>query len=156
MISLRLQRRHTTADLYGYTPGELYIPYDSQERFCYTLEDELREVKVHGETAIPAGTYKVILENSPKFGPNTLTLVDVPEFSKIRMHALNDESETEGCIGVGEVLSANKILHSRDALKRLKDALIPALLSDEEVNIHIFNARGDVYVDSGNSVPNQA
>lgn len=30
-------------------------------------EDEYRAVKVHGETRIPAGTYKLSLTNSPKF-----------------------------------------------------------------------------------------
>lgn len=33
----------------------------------YTVEDEVRNVKVHGETAIPTGTYKLGLRFSPKF-----------------------------------------------------------------------------------------
>ena len=30
---------------------------------CYTLEDEVRDIKVHSETAIPLGTYKIKFRN---------------------------------------------------------------------------------------------
>lgn len=38
------------------TIGELLI---DGEVFCYTLEDTVRDVKIKGQTAIPAGTYEV-------------------------------------------------------------------------------------------------
>ena len=72
---------------------------------CYTLEDEVREVpgqpvsewKIKGATAIPAGEYRVTLEDSGRFGPDTLTINNVPGFQYIRMHAGNTSADTEGC-----------------------------------------------------------
>jgi len=88
------------------TIGQLYI---NGEFYCFTLEDVVREQagkpvdewKVAGVTAIPRGTYKVTLEDSPKFGPNTLTINNVPGFSGIRIHAGNTDKDTEGCLIVG-------------------------------------------------------
>lgn len=76
---------------------------------CHSLEDEVREVlgvpvaswKIKGATAIPAGRYMVALQDSPRFGPDTLTLLDVPGFQYIRMHAGNTSGDTEGCILLG-------------------------------------------------------
>ena len=48
------------------TIGELLV--DGKHE-CWTLEDVVRSdgVKVYGETAIPAGTYKVDITYSPRF-----------------------------------------------------------------------------------------
>ena len=48
------------------TLGILFDVTDGRKFLCFTLEDEAREVKVKGETRIPAGTYKLKLrkENS--------------------------------------------------------------------------------------------
>ena len=54
-MKLLLKRTHGTKK---YTHGQLFI---DDVYFCDTLEDQEREVKIHGETAIPCGTYKVIL-----------------------------------------------------------------------------------------------
>lgn len=86
----------------GATIGRLYF---GTEFVCYTLEDEIREQvgvpvsewKIKGATAIPQGTYKLSLENSPRFGPDTLTVHDVPGFTGVRMHAGNTSDDTEGC-----------------------------------------------------------
>lgn len=83
--------------------------YIDGEFFCFTLEDVVREQvgkpveewKVKGVTAIPRGTYKVTLEESPKFGPDTMTINDVPGFSNIRIHSGNTEKDTEGCLILG-------------------------------------------------------
>lgn len=90
------------------TTGQLYIDGNF---FCFTLEDKVREPKeghqpvsewkIKGETAIPSGLYDVVLEDSPKFGPDTPTLVNVPGFEKIRIHSGNTQYDTEGCIIVG-------------------------------------------------------
>jgi hypothetical protein len=103
-----------------YTAGQLYI---DGEYFCFTLEDEIREVKVPGETAIPEGFYDLVFEDSPKFGPQTLTLRDVPGFKHIRIHSGNSEKDTEGCIIVGFRITKEGIIvpgTTRTALAELK------------------------------------
>lgn len=67
--------------------------------FCHTLEDEIRAdgVKVKHETAIPSGSYKVILSRSNRFKRIMPLLIDVPMFSGIRMHGGNNSKHTSGC-----------------------------------------------------------
>lgn len=111
-----------------YTAGQLYI---DGVYFCFTLEDKVREQdgvpvekwKVNGETAIPQGIYEVVSEDSPKFGPQTLTLKDVPGFSYIRIHSGNSITDTEGCILVGYRINSSGIIvpgTTRTALTALK------------------------------------
>lgn len=68
----------------AYTVGRLYV---DGKLYCNTLEDVVRdldkEAKVPGKTAIPAGTYKVIFNWSPKFGRNLPRLLNVPHFDGI-------------------------------------------------------------------------
>ena len=83
----------------NYTIGKLYI---EDKYVCYTLEDKVRDgPKVLGETAIPKGTYKVIVDYSEHFGKNMLHVLDVPGFTGIRIHSGNTDKDTEGCILVG-------------------------------------------------------
>ena len=70
----------------NYTIGRLYI--DGQY-FCDTLEDAVREKKIAGKTAIPEGTYEVIVNRSPKFKRDLPLLIDVPNFEGIRIHRGN-------------------------------------------------------------------
>ena len=72
-MELLLKRRPSQN---GATIGALYILVGGDALHeCYTLEDEVREVegepvekwKVPGETAIPEGKYRVVIEKSPRF-----------------------------------------------------------------------------------------
>jgi hypothetical protein len=119
---------------------------------CYTLEDELRQVKRDGETAIPASRYGVIMEYSPTFGRDLLTLLDVRGFDKIRIHSVRDDDDTEGCIGVGNRIDEAKGTISgglnagiEDKLEAIYEA---AAAREERVWLTIINAPGDRYVDS--------
>lgn len=116
------------------TIGELYVN-DGATPECFTLEDPVREVdgqdvkewKVHGETAIPRGTYPVTITYSQRF-KRDLPLVDnVPGFAGIRIHPGNTAEDTEGCILVGRTRGPDRVNDSRaafiDLLAKIDDAL---------------------------------
>lgn len=123
------------------TFGEWYR--SPQEFQCYTLEDVIREQveipvsdwKIPGETAIPAGRYKVTMAYSGRFGANTITLHNVPGFSSIRVHGGNSPYDTEGCIIVGDRIDEEQGLISgaaaRGVLQELKDVISRALTTGE-------------------------
>jgi hypothetical protein len=102
-----------------YTIGHLYqvlnIAYgDSPEIYITdTLEDPVRDEKIAGITAIPAGRYEITLEDSPHFKRELPYLHDVPEFTGILIHAGNTPEDTRGCILVGENKIKGQVVNSR-------------------------------------------
>ena len=126
------------------TVGQLYV---DGELTCFTLEDTVREVegkpveewKVQNETAIPYGRYKVTLENSQKFGPDTISLANVPGFKYIRMHTGNTEKDTEGCIIVGYKLTENNIIKYGTTK--------PALLDLKARIKNVLDGKGSVWIE---------
>ena len=101
------------------TLGKLYI---NKEFFCSTIEDKYRDLskekKVYGETCIPFGTYKVIINMSPKYKRLMPRLLDVPHFDGILIHYGNTEQDSAGCLLVGQ-RSGQKVINSRDTFNRL-------------------------------------
>lgn len=84
------------------TISDLYI---DGRLYCQTLEDKTRapgEAKVWGQTAVPAGSYPCIVSYSPKFSQQMLEALDIPGFSKVRLHFGNKAEDTEGCWLVGK------------------------------------------------------
>jgi len=142
-VKLTLQRNPSVG---GATIGTLYI---DGAWVAHTLEDEVREIpgqpvadwKIHGKTAIPAGEYVVTMENSGRFGPDTLTLNDVPGFQYIRMHAGNTSDDTEGCILLGLRATECTLVGgtSRPALALVKEDVARAIGKGEKVTISIAN-----------------
>jgi Family of unknown function (DUF5675) len=102
------------------TIGELSI---DGEFFCYTLEDVVRDEKIFGETAIPAGTYKVTINYSPHFKRYLPLLIDVPNYVGVRIHPGNKAADTEGCILVGSTKSQDFIGNSRTTFELLYNKL---------------------------------
>lgn len=74
--------------------GDFYI--DGQF-FCYSLEDKIRFEKVYGKTAIPDGRYKVVLTVSNRFKRLMPLLLDVPNYSGVRIHGGNTAENSHGC-----------------------------------------------------------
>jgi hypothetical protein len=115
------------------TIGELTIDGVHQ---CFTLEDKVREEKIFGQTAIPAGRYEVTVSFSNHFKKKLPLLLNVPKFEGVRIHSGNTAKDTEGCILVGMTKGTNFVSNSRDAFDALF-AKILAAAENEKVFIEI-------------------
>lgn len=134
------------------TLGLLFV---QGEFFCFTLEDEERNVKVAGETRIPKGTYfvkKRMVESPltikyrkrfPSFFDFHLELQDIPGFQHVYIHIGNDDDHTDGCILVGDQVKSNivdeenNLLSSTAAFKRLYNLISDALEDGQKVMIKV-------------------
>lgn len=86
---------------------------------CFSLEDAVREEKIAGSTAIPEGTYEIIINYSQRFKKPMPLLLNVPNFEGVRIHAGNTSEDTEGCIVVGTTRSEDFVGLSRLAFDKL-------------------------------------
>jgi len=122
-----------------YTIGKLYL---NNSLFCDTLEDKVRAdgVKVYGETAIPAGLYKVILTYSNRFKRILPLVCDVPKFSGIRIHPGNTSEDTKGCILVGINDVKGRISNSKATFEALMP-LMQNIEHEEAITLEIINKR---------------
>lgn len=97
------------------TIGDLYVSYPEEPEtlnfVCNTLEDKVRNkkgtkkeefVKVYGETAIPYGTYRVVITYSNAFKKNLPEILNVPLYEGIRIHTGNHKDDTFGCLILGD------------------------------------------------------
>lgn len=124
------------------TVGELYINGVFE---CFTLEDVVREKdgvpvsrwKVQNETAIPKGTYEVVITYSNRFKQDLPILLRVAGFTGIRIHSGNTASNTEGCILVGRNRATDFVGTSRLAFRRLFSKIDNALEAGDRVTIKI-------------------
>lgn len=132
-MKITVERRFRAA---GYTIGTMYV---DGVRFSDTLEDTDRDLnrngrldepgegKVMHHTAIPYGTYKVILNRSPKFGRDLPRLENVPHFEGILIHRGNTAADSSGCILVGENKAKGAVLNStkyeNDLVARIRESV---------------------------------
>lgn len=133
-MELKVERKWPKAT---YTVGRLYV---DGKMFCNTLEDRVRdntEKKVYGETAIPAGRYRVIFNWSPKFGRNLPRLLNVPHFEGILIHPGNTAADSAGCILVGKNSAVGRLSESRDTSDRLNVLIEDAQRRGEDIFITV-------------------
>lgn len=134
-MQLNLKRKYF-ADTY--TLGSLFI---NNKYFCDTLEDkdrglddsmsleDIKSRKVYGQTAIPKGTYEVILDVvSPKFKDRSWAkfcdgklprLLNVKGYEGVLIHVGNKAEDTYGCILVGQNAQNGLISNSTETFKQL-------------------------------------
>ena len=118
-----------------YTIGRLYI---DDVFFCDVLEDKVRDLskeeKVLGQTAIPEGTYKIIINYSNRFKRDLPLLLNVPQFEGIRIHPGNTEVDTHGCLLVGINSQKGKVTQSRITF----DKLFAKIKNEKDLEIEII------------------
>lgn len=127
------------------TIGEMYI---DGKFFAYTLEDidrgltqdmpieEVKRIKVMHKTAIPYGTYKVIVSQSMRLKRVLPLLLNVPGFEGIRIHKGNNSDASSGCILVGSSKAKNFI--GNTTVKELQ--LVELLKDQKDITITIRKA----------------
>jgi len=126
----------------GWTLGKLAVDGRFQ---CYTCEDVVRPAgeKIYGQTAIPAGRYRVIVTRSDRFSRmagrevRLPLLVGVIGFEGIRIHSGNTAEHTEGCILPGTGHNARGVTDSVAAFTLLMAMIEAAQASGEQVWIEI-------------------
>lgn len=126
----------------NYTIGKLYI---DDKYYCDTLEDTVRDLnkngtfdngesKIYSKTAIPYGTYHIVVNHSPKFKRLLPRLLDVPQFDGILIHRGNTPADTAGCILVGENREKGKVLNSTP----YEIKLVELLKNEKNITIEII------------------
>lgn len=141
-MKLELKRRFLGE---SYTIGSLSI---DGKKFCDTLEDKVRDLnknevfdgdekKVYAETAIPYGTYGIVVDYSPKFKRELPRLQNVKHFEGILIHRGNTAEDSAGCILVGENKVKGKVINSTPYEKELVRILKEAQDRKEPITIKI-------------------
>lgn len=133
----------------AYTIGKLF---EGGSYFCDTLEDPVRELKdlnrdgdfddpgegkIYGQTAIPEGTYEIIMTFSARFKKVMPILLNVPGYSGIRIHSGSKPEHTEGCILLGKNKIVGGLVDSRLWTDMFNDSLKSYLDSGYRVFITI-------------------
>ena len=142
-MRLELKRK---ALLPEYTIGSLFI---NGKLFCNTLEDTVRDLnkdgdlndagegKVYGQTAIPYGTYEVVITYSNRFKKQLPLLENVKGFEGIRIHPGNTKEDTHGCILVGVNSQKGMVTESKKTFDKLFTILRDAVEMKETIFITI-------------------
>lgn len=111
-----------------YCIGKLYI---NGKYFCDTLEDvdrglddsmtedDIKAIKVKGQTAIPVGIYTVLMTYSPKYQKIMPLINNVKGYSGIRIHSGNTSKDTDGCLLVGKNTVVGRLTDSRNTFNAL-------------------------------------
>jgi hypothetical protein len=124
-----------------FTIGELYI---NEKYVTDTLEDRVRleGEKVYGKTAIPEGTYEMVLSYSPRFKKILPEILNVPNFTGIRIHCGNSSADSSGCVLVGtwDGEKEDWVGNSRIAFDELMALLEEATNNKEKITITVNNS----------------
>lgn len=156
-MKLKVERKWKKEE---YTIGRLYI---DDEFICNTLEDkdrglddsmseeEIKEKKVYGKTAIPKGIYDISMSVvSPKFSKYDFykevcdgkvpRLLNVKGFDGILIHVADGYKGADlvlGCIGVGKNTIKGGLTDGKETFKKLYEKMKNAYKNTEKIIIEI-------------------
>ena len=142
----------------GYTIGQLYV---DDIFFSNTIEDKDRGLnqnmskekilfmKKPGITAIPTGTYEIVLNvQSSKYKKSKTMmqfcqaymprLLNVPGYNGVLIHPGNSASDTEGCIIPGKNNKVGWVSNSTNYFKELYNKMKIANKKGENITIEII------------------
>ena len=116
------------------------------QQIAQWLPQTVEQWKVFGDTAIPVGTYEVVIDLSQRFkdaaGNRRFMphILGVPGFEGIRIHEGNTTADTSGCILLGEYRATNITLgKSKEAFDLFFAKLDKALAAGDGVSIEVQN-----------------
>ena len=142
-MELRLERKYRSNN---YCIDKLYI---NGKYFSDALEDpdrgltdsmsleEIKKIKIKGNTCIPYGTYNVTITYSPRFKKNLPLINNVKGFDGIRIHSGNTPQDTEGCLLLGLNKVKGRVVDSKVTVNKFIDIVQKALNKGEKVTITI-------------------
>lgn len=142
-MELKLIRKYRKID---YTIGILYV---NNEYFCEILEDtdrglkdsmsleEIKKIKIKGQTCIPYGKYQILMTYSPKYKKIMPLVNNVKGFEGIRIHSGNTNKDTSGCLLPGFNKIKGQVINSRETFNRLYSLIQTAINNKENVTIEI-------------------
>ena len=142
-MELRLERKYRSNN---YCIDKLYI---NGKYFSDALEDpdrgltdsmsleEIKKIKVKGNTCIPYGTYNVTITYSPRFKKNLPLINNVKGFEGIRIHSGNTPQDSSGCVLLGFNKIKGQVINSKVTVNKFIDIVQEALNKGEKVTITI-------------------
>jgi hypothetical protein len=118
------------------------------QRECFVLEDTVRApgVKIQNETAIPAARFRVIVDWSNRFKKYAFHILDVPNYTGVRMHSGNTDADTDGCLLVGQTRALNAIFGSHNAFVALWEKLTEQAGFSEEHGCQVFQMKEETWI----------
>ena len=142
-MELKLERKYRSNN---YCIDKLYI---NGKYFSDALEDpdrgltdsmsleEIKKIKIKGNTCIPYGTYNVTITYSPRFKKNLPLINNVKGFDGIRIHSGNTPQDTEGCLLLGLNKVKGRVVDSKVTVNKFIDIVQKVLNKGEKVTITI-------------------
>lgn len=144
-LNLKLERKWKKEK---YTIGNLYV---NGVFFSNVLEDtvrglrqdmtpeEIKKIKIHGQTAIPSGRYEIRMTLSARFRRQLPILLNVPGYAGVRIHPGNTDANTEGCLLPGKNDRVGQVSNSRATMAALQKQIEEAIYQNSKVYIEIVD-----------------
>lgn len=144
-LNLKLERKWKKEK---YTIGNLYV---NGVFFSNVLEDtvrglrqdmtpeEIKKIKIHGQTAIPSGRYEIRVTLSARFRRQLPILLNVPGYAGVRIHPGNTDANTEGCLLPGKNDRIGQVSNSRATMAALQKQIEEAIYQNSKVYIEIVD-----------------